>query len=540
MRIGSARLGGRRVVWSQAVAWFVLVAGLALTAGVAGYRYAAVKDRDDAAFRVTSSNVQTIVATQLARQDDLLDTLAGVVSAVPDLSNAAFADWYRTARVAERFPGGIGVSYIQRVPAGDLAAFAERQTADPVTGLNTDGAFTVYPQRDAAEYCLTRLGVWEVTEVKGFAIPAGLDYCAPEIQPGVASAIPSVIRQATIDDAPGLVPMADLTPGVLAEFLPVYAGREVPSSADERTARVVGWIAASFDANALVARAVEGGSNVAVSVDRVTSTGIEHIAESGTTGGGAASAATLPVSADGNWTVTVTQASSVAAISALAQTASVLAAGVAISLLLFALIRVLGSSRERALEMVRDKTEQLEYQTLHDILTGLPNRALILDRATQMLARQQRSGGAVAALFVDLDDFKPVNDRYGHAAGDAFLCAVADRIDSLFRGSDTVGRLGGDEFVVLLEGDPAANGAELAARRILDVLADPIEIDGISVPVSCSVGVAKGPRPSADDLLRDADTAMYQAKAAGKGHFAVFSDDLRGETNSGPGIRSRA
>jgi diguanylate cyclase (GGDEF)-like protein len=522
------------------VAWLVLVAGLALSAGVAGYRYTAVSDRDDTAFRVTSSNVQSIVATQLARQDDLLDTLAGVVSAVPDLSNAAFADWYRTARVAERFPGGIGVSYIQRVPAGDLAAFAARQSADPVTGLNTAGGFAVYPERAAAEYCLTRLGVWEVTEVKGFAIPAGLDYCAPEIQPGIESPIPSVMRQATIDDAPGLVPMADLTPGVLAEFLPVYAGRDVPSSTDERAARVVGWIAASFDASDLVARAVEGGSNVAVSVDRVTSTGIEHIADAGSTGGGAASSATLPVSANGNWTVTVTQASSVAGISALAQMGSVLVAGIAISLLLFALIRVLGTSRERALGMVREKTEQLEYQTLHDNLTGLPNRALILDRATQMLARQERTGGAVAALFVDLDEFKAVNDRYGHAAGDAFLCAVADRLDSLFRGSDTVGRLGGDEFVVLLEGQATADGAELAARRVIEVLADPIELDGIVVPVSCSVGVARGPRASADDLLRDADTAMYRAKVAGKGRFVVFADGPGAEPSSRRGVRSGA
>jgi len=536
----TAGTDGRRVVWSQATAWLVLVAGLALTVGLAAYRRDAVDARDAASFRATSINVQTIVRTQLARQDDLLAMLAGVVTAVPDLTNAEFLDWYTTARIGERFPGGIGVSYIERVPARDLDVFAARQVSDPVTGLPSDGTFSVYPRRDVAEHCLTRLGVWEVTEVKGFTIPVGLDYCAPEIQPGVASALPSVILQSTIDDAPGLVPMADLTPGVLVEFLPVFAGPEAPASADQRVASVLGWVAASFDAGALANRAVEAGSELAVSVDRVTPTGIEHIAEAGNHDRDSASTATLPVSDDGRWTVTVTQASSVAGISATAQAVSVLVAGALISLLLFALIRVLGSSRERALGMVRAKTEELEHQVQHDALTGLPNRALILERAGQMLERQVQTGEAVAALFVDLDGFKAVNDRYGHAAGDAFLRAAAARIDSLFRGTDTVGRLGGDEFVVLLEGPAAGDGAEDAAQRILDVLADPIEVDGIAVPVSCSVGVARGPRASADDLLRDADTAMYEAKLAGKGRLVVFSDEDRGGADQGREVRSPA
>jgi diguanylate cyclase (GGDEF)-like protein len=518
MSIGSARAGARRVVWSRAVAWVVLAAGLAFSAGAAAYRYRGVEAHDTESFRATSGNVQTIVATQLARQDDMLDTFAGMMTALPDMSNAAFAQWYSTARIVERFPGGLGVSYIEVVPADRLAAFTAQQVADPITGLPPTEGFTVYPDRPAAVYCLTRLAVWEVAEVNGFVIPAGLDYCAPEIVPGTPSSLPAVLDQATVEAAPALVPMDDLTPGVLAEFLPVYGSADVPATAEQRRQQV----AASFDADALAASAVAGQSDLSVAVDRSTPDGVEHIASAGNAGRSRTVSTTLPVSDDGAWTVIVTQATTPAGITATAQAAFVLIGGVLTSLLLFALLRVLGTSRERALAMVSEKTEQLEYQALHDTLTGLPNRALLMDRATQMLARQERSGAAVAALFVDLDDFKSVNDSFGHAAGDAFLRAVAVRIESLFRGSDTVGRLGGDEFVVLLEDDPAADGAELAAQRILGLLADPIDLDGITVPVSCSIGVAMGPRASADDLLRDADVAMYQAKVGGKGRCVVF------------------
>jgi diguanylate cyclase (GGDEF)-like protein len=361
-----------------------------------------------------------------------------------------------------------------------------------------------------------------VSEVAGFPIPAGLDYCSSEMIPGAPSYTPPVLAQATDEASPALVPLAQLTPGILAEFLPVYAGGGVPATLDQRRADVQGWVAASFDADVVAELAVAGQSGIAVQVDRTTPTGVERVAQAGDTSGGSSLVQTLPVSADGAWTVTVSQRTAEGSISPGSQAAIVLVSGLVITLLLFVLIRVLGGSRERAMAMVEEKTEELEYQALHDALTGLPNRTLILDRAGQMLARQERTGVPVAALFVDLDDFKSVNDTLGHAAGDAYLCSVAGRIGGLFRGSDSVGRLGGDEFVVLLEGAPIADGPVRAARRILGVLAEPVEIDGVEVPVSCSIGVATGPRATADELLRDADVAMYRAKVAGKGGYAVF------------------
>jgi len=515
------RAGARRPMWPKALAWAVLVGGLLLVADGAVSRYRAVEDRDAELFRAASANAQAIVATQLARQDDLLDGLAGMVTATPDMSNEAFAAWYATARIPERFPGGIGISYVERVPADQLDAFATRQVADPVTGLATGDTFEVYPDREAPEHCLTRLGVWEVDEVNGFAIPAGLDYCAPELVPGEVSLVPGVIEQATIEAAPALGPMSNLSNGVLAEFLPVYAGGKVPATPEQRLESVIGWVAGSFAADALVAPAVEGRAGLAVAVDRQTPDGVEHITSAGAVGGGKVSTVTLPVSDDGTWTVTVTQSGGAQGMTATAQSGFILVGGVLVSGLLFALLWVLTTTRERALAMVKEKTEQLEYQALHDTLTGLPNRALIVDRATQMLARQERAHGDVAALFVDLDDFKQVNDTRGHAAGDAYLRQVADRLAGLFRGGDTVGRLGGDEFVVLIEAPEDDGAPERVAERILAVLSEPIDLEGAALPVSCSIGVARGAMTSVDDLLQAADAAMYEAKLAGKGRYVV-------------------
>ena len=173
--------------------------------------------------------------------------------------------------------------------------------------------------------------------------------------------------------------------------------------------------------------------------------------------------------------------------------------------------------------------EQLRHQAFHDALTGLPNRLLVLDRAEQLLARARRHGIAVPALFLDIDGFKHVNDSFGHAAGDKLLQTVAARLTSVLRESDTVGRLGGDEFVIIL--DPAAltDAPELVAERVLAVLREPVELgvsSGESLSISASIGITKGPHATADELLRDADIALYRAKEAGKDRYVMFESGM--------------
>lgn len=179
----------------------------------------------------------------------------------------------------------------------------------------------------------------------------------------------------------------------------------------------------------------------------------------------------------------------------------------------------------------RDVTDRmwLERQALHDPLTKLPNRLLLMDRAHQALTRLHRSQGPIALLFIDLDGLKAINDSLGHAVGDLLLVSVAERLAQTLRDSDTVARLGGDEFVILAE-DLESDGEALAvAERVVQGLEEPFEIGSIEVGMFASVGVSicRDADADAEDLLREADVAMYRAKRAGGHRLELFDEDLR-------------
>jgi diguanylate cyclase (GGDEF)-like protein len=185
-------------------------------------------------------------------------------------------------------------------------------------------------------------------------------------------------------------------------------------------------------------------------------------------------------------------------------------------------------ARLRELRELRELNRQLRRRALEDPLTGLPNRLLFTDRVDHALAAQPRDPQELAVVFIDLDDFKLVNDRLGHEAGDLLLVAVAERLRGCLRPSDTAARWSGDEFAVLLTA-PADTGTALSvAERILDALREPFLLRGWSARVSASLGVAlRSPRTGgAHELLRDADAAMYRAKALGKGRYALFESDM--------------
>jgi len=169
---------------------------------------------------------------------------------------------------------------------------------------------------------------------------------------------------------------------------------------------------------------------------------------------------------------------------------------------------------------LEDTRRQLEHLALHDPLTGLANRTVLADRIGQALAQVDRGAAVPAVLVLDLDGFKAVNDSFGHAVGDALLVEVAQRLRRVVRRADTVARLGGDEFAIVVEADPQR--VLLVAERVLDALRDPVEVAGHSCWATASIGVRFAVRgQDADLLLRDADTAMYAAKAQGKGRYAV-------------------
>ncbi len=182
----------------------------------------------------------------------------------------------------------------------------------------------------------------------------------------------------------------------------------------------------------------------------------------------------------------------------------------------------------------RDITErkvleaQLTRQAFHDALTGLPNRALFTDRVSHALRRRGRQHRGVVVLFVDLDDFKAINDSLGHAAGDRVLQEVGERLRTTVRPGDTVARLGGDEFAFLLEDVADPRDADEVAERVASALATPLAVGGVEVALRASVGIALAQDgDAAADLLRDADTAMYTAKARGGGAYERFVPAMR-------------
>jgi diguanylate cyclase (GGDEF)-like protein/PAS domain S-box-containing protein len=174
--------------------------------------------------------------------------------------------------------------------------------------------------------------------------------------------------------------------------------------------------------------------------------------------------------------------------------------------------------------------EQLAHQAFHDPVTGLANRALFSDRVEHALMRGQRGFPDVAVMFVDLDDFKTVNDSLGHAAGDDVLREVASRLRNAVRPTDTVARFGGDEFAILLEGITDSTGAADSAARVLTALETSMEIDGKQVFPRASIGICLVDRmaevPDAAELLRNADVAMYMAKRDSKGSYRVFEPTM--------------
>lgn len=188
-------------------------------------------------------------------------------------------------------------------------------------------------------------------------------------------------------------------------------------------------------------------------------------------------------------------------------------------------------SLRQQIEALQQAEARLSYVGHHDALTDLPNRLMLTDRLKHALAHAARQHKRVALLFIDLDNFKTINDTLGHDVGDQLLCNAAARLSNLIRASDTVGRLGGDEFVVLLEGLDSGHLAGQCAANILTALALPFELDGRALYVTASIGISLYPDDGTDvaRLLRNADSAMYKAKGCGRNAYRFYAESMTHE-----------
>jgi diguanylate cyclase (GGDEF)-like protein len=516
---GDREAAGGRPHHSLWVALAAILIAAGIVVSVLGSRLVASNDRQRArtAFDSAAADVASTLTQALEHEEDLAISARAFVVGNPNASQAAFLRWTRAVEALPRYPELQGAGLVVEVPAAQLPAFEARQEADPTSPLPGD-SFQVLPPGPRPFYCVLALSLTR-TVTPADTVPAGFDYCA----------LPTSLRTAflTARDSGqnAYLPYKSGPADVLVVETPVYRGGVVPETIAARRQAFLGDFGTTVIPRIVLQTALRGHPHMALEFRHGTGSSVAF--RSGTATRGARSA-TLDVHY--GWTMRASEAVYTGGMLSDTKALLLLGGGVVLSVMLGLLLFVLGTGRARARAMVQRKTQELSHQALHDALTDLPNRALALDRAERMLARARREQSVVpAALFVDVDRFKRVNDTYGHAAGDQLLRAVAQRLRGAVREQDTVGRLGGDEFVVLLESATREIPPDAIAERVIEAMREPVVLDDGATALSCSVsiGIAIGTRASADELLRDADLALYAAKAEGKDRAVLFQASMQ-------------
>jgi diguanylate cyclase (GGDEF)-like protein len=506
-------------VWVAATALLILGGALAAFFGA---KAVARSDADKArlSFHLASAEIASTLKLAIEHEEDLVVSTSAYAKANPRASAADFDRWVESVHAMRRFPELQDIGLVALVPAGGLAAFQAHMAANPLRpfGPLSHGppeGKQVLPGGRRPYYCLAVAGLSR--NVKTY-LPGSLDYCA--LAPTLIAARDS--------GQPSYAPFMSGGQTTLGVETPFYRGSRIPATVAGRRRAFLGWLGELLVPNVVVARALEGRQHVGVRF-RYDS-GVTHV--SFTNGHAAHGEQTATIPLHNGWTVQSFAPAVAGGVTGDVHALILLVGGILLSLLFGALGFVLGTGRRRALALVHEQTRELSHQALHDALTGLPNRALVMDRAEQLLGRAARRPGTLSgALFIDIDGFKHVNDSLGHAAGDELLKAVGERLQGAVRANDTVGRLGGDEFVVLIDVGNDEAFPDRLADRLTEVLREAVELqDGRKISsVTASIGVAIGQYGSPDELLRDADLALYAAKAAGKDRYALFDVGMSGE-----------
>jgi diguanylate cyclase (GGDEF)-like protein len=511
-----AKIHGRNAVWIAAATLVVLGGSIACIVNAQGMAQSST-DKARLAFRLNSAEVAATLKLAIQHEEDLVINASAFITGNPHASPVQFDRWAESVRAMQRYPELHDIGFIELVPARALPAFERKMAQSPLRPIGARAPIPVQsheliPYGTRPYYCLA---VDALVNNAASLMPGNIDYCAfaPSLAAshysGQASYAPFVLGNTT----------------TLGVETPVYRGGGVPASRQAREREFMGWLGELLVPGAVLNQALNGHPGLAVQF--AYSSGTSHVEFSSGTAPAHAEQTTIDL--HNGWWVLSYGPPMAAGVFGNQQALLLLAAGVLVSIMFGLLVLTLGTGRTRAMTLVREKTRELSHLALHDTLTGLPNRALVLDRADRMLARAERDQSIIAgALFVDIDGFKHVNDSHGHAAGDQLLKVVGERLQSSVRDQDTVGRLGGDEFVVLVESTAGESTLDLLADRLTDVLRDPIELDdGRKIfSVTASIGVAAGQHATPDDLLRDADLALYAAKAAGKDRYTLFDEKL--------------
>jgi diguanylate cyclase (GGDEF)-like protein len=469
----------------------------------------AQKDRD--AFHFASAEVASTLKLAIQREEDLIVNSSAFVSSTGNVTPRRFDRWVESIKALQRFPEVQNIGLVRLVPAAQLSAFESYRRAEPIrpfgqATLAPNAPFEVFPAGKRSQYCFAAAGL---ARTPAAFLPQSVDYCAlaPTLLPtrdsGVANYAPFLLGHAR----------------TLGVATPIYADGTAPATVPARRRAFVGWLGVLLEPGIVVGRAREGYRDLGV-VFRYDLHGY-HVAFSSGTIPGHAQRTTINL--HNGWSVVAVGAPFRGGIFDTSHAGVLLVGGTLLSLLVGILVLTLATGRRRALALVHEKTRELLHQASHDPLTGLANRALVLESAQRMLARSRRvSDGLVVAMFIDLDNFKRINDTLGHAAGDELLRITASRLHATVRDSDLAGRLGGDEFVVLADTLLRESQTDEMARRLIAALHSPVKLPQGFVFPSVSIGVAAGHYKRPHELLRDADLALYEAKSQGKNRYVLY------------------
>ncbi|MGC1238257.1 MAG: EAL domain-containing protein [Acidimicrobiales bacterium] len=461
-------------------------------------------------FLTSSLEIGSTLKLELQGQRDLIGSAESFLVGDPKATQAQFTRWSKDVRVLQRYGAVTSLGVLEYVTAAELPAYAKRVSAQQAT------PFHVEPPGKRPYYCLAPVGI---TRPGSPILTRDLDVCGSGLGP--------IFLAARDGGTSAVLPYTYDGVHTVALETPIYEGGGVPTTRAARERTFIAIIALTLLPKVILTNALIGHPDTAVALHY----GGAHSSTVFQGGVAPRNAGTATVNLHDGWTIDALGVAGGGGLWGDDVALAILFGGIALSLLVGALIFQLGSERSRLRMLVHERTQALHFQATHDTLTGLPNRALIIDRIDQLLVRNRRRGTLGAALYVDLDDFKNVNDSLGHAAGDRLLILVAERMKAAIREADTIGRMGGDEFVILIDGGDDVASADVVAQRLLEVMRRPFDLSGSLLPllINTSIGIAVGDRPSGSEFLRDADVALYEAKSNGKNKYVFFNPKMEEE-----------
>jgi diguanylate cyclase len=454
------------------------------------------------------------IEQRMQAYEQVLRGAAGLFAAKSNVTRDSFRTYFQTLRLEQNYPGFQGIGYALLVPP----ALKEKH----IRAVRSEGFpdYTIRPPGERSVYStILYLEPFTGANLRAF----GFDMFSEPVRRAAMEQARDTAEAAISGKVVLVQDAGKSTQTGFLMYLPVYRDGALPATVEARRADLTGWVYAPFRMDDLMAGLTgEQAGNIGMEIydgGEIAPEALMYATHSNLPAlpAGAPLAAVHRLEIQGRyWTVAIRALPDFELRTLHNKASVILRAGVGVSVLLTLLAWLLVDDRTRAWNIAR--------LAFFDTLTGLPNRKLFTDRLQQAMARARREKTRVAVMFIDLDKFKPVNDRFGHAVGDLLLKEVAKRLQSCVRESDTVARLGGDEFIMLFSYAPEKRSHLVVAEKILQALTAPFNIAGHSHRISASIGIAIYPQDGADEksLLKNADAAMYHAKNSGRNNIKVF------------------